>query len=167
MPGERYCGRTGWLIVRTQPERKKLLWEGLWKGLRAGKGQPGCLTLLSEPEEKTARRSPKPEPGPHAFAIATQKKAWRTFSQRTGWIIGQRTQPERKNLLWEGLGKGLRAGKRQPGCLTLLSEPEEKTARRSPKPEPGPHAFAIATQNKAWRTLLWEDRVAHCRANTA
>ena len=60
-------------------------------------------------------------------------------SGRTGWIIGQRTQPERKKLLWEGLGKGLRAGKRQPGCLTLLSEPEEKT-------EPGPHAFAIATQ---------------------
>ena len=89
------------------------------------------------------------------------------YSGRTGRLIVGRTQPDRKKLLWEGLEKGLRAGKRQPGCLTLRSKPEEKTARRSPKPEPGPHAFAIAAQKNAWRTLLWEDRAGHWRANTA
>ena len=152
-----------------------MLWEGLGKGLRAGKpgeGFEGRQTATRMPNvafgtgRKDGKTIQNQNRGPMLLPLPRKRMPGERYCGRTGWLIVGRTQPERKKLLAEGLGKGLRAGKGQPGCLTLLSEPEEKTARRSPKPR-GPMLLPLPRKKKAWRTLLWEDRVDHWTANTA
>ena len=141
--------------------------------------------------------------GPMLLPLPRKRMPGERYSGRTGRVIGGRTQPERKKLLWEGLGQNQNRGpmllplprKTRPGeryCgrtgwLIGRTQPErkkplegedslkgrscsrnqKKRLQDDPKPEPGPNAFAIATQKNAWRTLLWEDRAGHWRANTA